>query len=71
MLALRTGDLAAARKAIETAGTVPERGNRGSDRYRPYLRGLLALATGKDEAAVAEFKRVLAQPEPAAVMACL
>jgi eukaryotic-like serine/threonine-protein kinase len=64
MLALKAGDLAAARQAVETAGVVPERGNRGSDRYRPYLRGSLALAGGKGEEAIAEFQRVVAQPEP-------
>jgi eukaryotic-like serine/threonine-protein kinase len=63
-LALKSGDLAAARKAVETAGTVPERGNRGSDRYRPYLRGALALASGKGEEAIVEFKKALAHPEP-------
>ena len=64
MLALKSGDLATARKVAQSASTVPERGNRGSDRYRPYLRGQLALAGGKGEEAIAEFKKVLAQPEP-------
>jgi eukaryotic-like serine/threonine-protein kinase len=64
MLALKAGDLAAARQIIDTAGTVPERGNRGSDRYRPYLRGSLALAQGKGDEAIEEFKRIIAQPEP-------
>ena len=62
MLAMKSGDLAAARKIVDAAGTVPERGNRGSDRYRPYLRGALALANGKGDEAIDEFKKVLAQP---------
>jgi tetratricopeptide (TPR) repeat protein/DNA-binding winged helix-turn-helix (wHTH) protein len=64
LIALQSGDLKAARKALETAGTVPERGNRGSDRYRPFARGLLALAEGKADDAIAEFRQVLRQPEP-------
>jgi eukaryotic-like serine/threonine-protein kinase len=64
MLALKAGNLAEARKVVETAGTVPERGNRGSDRYRPYLRGVVALASGKSEEALVEFQRALKQPEP-------
>jgi tetratricopeptide (TPR) repeat protein/DNA-binding winged helix-turn-helix (wHTH) protein len=64
MLALKSGDLAEAHKVVNSAGAVPERGNRGSDRYRLYLRGNLALATGKPELAIAEFKKVLTQPEP-------
>jgi tetratricopeptide (TPR) repeat protein/DNA-binding winged helix-turn-helix (wHTH) protein len=64
MLAIKSGDLAGAHKIIAAAGVIPERGNRGSDRYRPYLRGLLALAENKGDEAIAEFKKVLAQPEP-------
>jgi tetratricopeptide (TPR) repeat protein/DNA-binding winged helix-turn-helix (wHTH) protein len=64
MLALKSGDVAGARKIVEAAGVVPERGNRGSDRYRAYLRGMVALAGGKGDEAIAQFQKVLAQPEP-------
>jgi tetratricopeptide (TPR) repeat protein len=64
LIALQSGDLATARKALETAGPVPERGNRGSDRYRPFARGLVALANGRSEEAIANYQQVLRQPEP-------
>ena len=64
MLALKAGDVAEARRIAETAGTVPERGNRGSDRYRPYLRGMVALTAGRRDEAITEFQRAVKQTEP-------
>jgi tetratricopeptide (TPR) repeat protein/DNA-binding winged helix-turn-helix (wHTH) protein/TolB-like protein len=64
LIAIRSGNVEPARHLVETAPIVPERGNRGTSRYRLYARGKVALAEGDKDEAIASFQRALQQPEP-------